>query len=347
MPLLVCAAAATAAAAWLTATAPNSSPPPPSCLSLLAPPPSYHSSRAWTAACCFDPDEGTFVIQRGTVGGEPLPPYTAETTLGGCDVLPGTAAVEALRGSNTTALRASKQVRCPNGLVATVIDTITNISDSSTGGGLLSWGVSVSSSAPAYWTAPIVSTVTFSGHTAQQRYWFGGSTGGKIDLDPIEFGKCDHYRGEPQLPAGACDFKLGGDYADPTTPPNEVWTNQMVLPVWSYYSSVAADAAVALVQSPLREHAPVFARLRTQASDGASDDRDQGGGGTATLSYSRELSRLGNGSLAATFQQFVLHTAVSSGHLESHRCLSRHSGPALSHTCHIHCQFCTANLTWR
>ena len=107
-----------------------------------------------------------------------------------------------------------------------------------------------------------------------------------VDLAPTAFGSCDHAQD------GLCEFKYGGDYADPSTPPNEVWTNQLVLPIWSYLADPSADAAVALVQSPLASHAPVFARLTTRAD-----------GGVASFNYSREFSRLGNGSTPATFRQ--------------------------------------------
>jgi hypothetical protein len=49
----------------------------------------------------------------------------------------------------------------------------------------------------------------------------------------------------------------------------------------------------------LLEHAPVFARLRTYSENAV-----------ATFEYSRELSRLGNGSSPALFRQQLLHTAA-------------------------------------
>jgi hypothetical protein len=242
--------------------------------------------------------DGTFSFRRASdAAGQHWSASTAGTTLGGCDAVPGTAtahvhaAAAGGGGGETAVLRASQSFKCPNGMEATVADTLTN---TSTG---VSWHISVTSSSAGFWTAPIVSTVAFPGHTDEQ-YWFGGSTGGDVDLGAIEFGKCDTIKGDTAR-SGECDFKYGGDYADPTTPPNEVWTNQLVLPIWSYYStSPTATAAVALVQSPLQEHVPVFARLRTHAASA-----------TATFAYSRELSRLGNGSLAATFQQQLLHTS--------------------------------------
>eukprot|EP01052_Picozoa_sp_SAG31_P065876 SAG31_NODE_24682_length_476_cov_1.119363_1_plen_152_part_10 len=132
-------------------------------------------------------------------------------------------------------LRASKNVRCPNGLIATVTDTMT-VQQAADGDPALLWDVNVSSDSRGFWTAPIASTVRFSGHTSAQQYWFGGATKGTVDLAPIPFGHCDHFKDEPALPPGHCQFKFGGDYADPTTPPNEDWSNQLVLPIWAYYS---------------------------------------------------------------------------------------------------------------
>ena len=230
---------------------------------------------------------GKFAVTRGDG-----PAYSVTTTLRGCTVIPSTARafVVADKAAART-VRSSKTVRCSDGQEATVTDTLTN----STVG--LQWDISVSSGASGFWTAPIVSTVTFPNHKDEQ-YWFGGSTGGEADLGPIDFGHCDVIKGDTQ-PAGVCDFKYGGDYADPTTPPNEVWTNQLVLPMWAYYSTAATQTAasapaVALVQSLLFEHVPVFARLTTHATSGV-----------AVLAYSRELSRLGNGSAPATFRQVM------------------------------------------
>lgn len=292
MALMLRLAACTAAAAAATRTAAAAAPgttAAAACLSLPG-----------GGTVCHDEDGAFSVHRRAPLAAErsrsrsggAASVYTAATTLGGCDAVPGTAAASvrsaAVGGGEPAMLRASRVFRCPNGLEATAVDTLTN---SSAG---VSWDVSVTSSSAGFWTAPIVSTVAFPGHT-DERYWFGGSTDGDVDLGAIEFGKCDTIKGVP-TPPGVCDFKYGGDYADPTTPPNEVWTNQLVLPIWSYYSTAStATAAVALVQSPLLEHVPVVARLRTHAG---------------TFAYSRELSRLGNGSLPATFRQQLLHTAA-------------------------------------
>ena len=253
------------------------------------------------------PSPSTTLDEPANDSAPPAEPYSATTTLGGCEAVPGSSEVAAARLGSAEAesqsesmvrlaLRATKRVRCPNGMEATVEDTLVNETD-----GGLRWDIKVSSTSGGYWTAPIVSTVTFPGHGDEQ-YWFGGSTGGDVDLGPIEFGKCDTIKGDSP-PKGTCDFKYGGDYADPTTPPNEVWSNQLVLPIWSYYTpgagaAAATGGAVALVQSPLLEHAPVFARLTTHAE-----------GAVATFSYARELSRLGNGSSPASFRQQLLHTA--------------------------------------
>ena len=213
------------------------------------------------------------------------PRYEAHTVLGGCEAVPGTQ-ITALQssGGGSSAVRASRSWRCPNNQTATIVDTLTNTTEG------IQWDISVSSASSGWWTAPIVSAVRFPDHTSQ-RYWFGGSTSNAVDLAPTAFGSCDHAQD------GLCEFKYGGDYADPSTPPNEVWTNQLVLPIWSYLADPSADAAVALVQSPLASHAPVFARLTTRAD-----------GGVASFNYSREFSRLGNGSAPATFRQQLLHT---------------------------------------
>lgn len=257
---------------------------------------------------CHNRSDGSFTISRQSSSASseaPLQAYTAATALAGCNMVVGSAEltmstqVVHLAGQRQASakmlLHASKHMLCPGGMEATIVDTLMNETD-----GSLRWDIQVSSSSSGFWTAPITSTVSFPGHTDDMQYWFGGSTGGEIDLGPIDFGKCDSIRGDPKLPAGTCDFKFGGDYADPTTPPNEVWTNQLVLPIWSYYSSTsprAGTGAVALVQSPLLQHAPVFARLQTYARQSV-----------ATFTYSRELSRLGNGTDPVLFSQQLLHT---------------------------------------
>lgn len=259
-------------------------------------------------AACHHRADGSFTVTRQD---SPPPeafaePYHATTTLAGCDIVAGSPEVtlstldDQLAGQRWASvemvLHASKRVRCPGGMEAIIEDTLTNETNSS-----FRWDIKVSSSSSGFWTAPIASTVSFPGHTDDLQYWFGGSTSGGVDLGPIEFGKCDSIKGDPELPAGTCDFKYGGDYADPTTPPNEVWTNQLVLPIWSYYNSTAGpragSGAVALVQSPLLAHAPVFARLKTYAGESV-----------ATFTYSRELSRLGNGTDPVLFSQQLLHT---------------------------------------
>ena len=89
-------------------------------------------------------------------------------------------------------LRASKRVHCPNNLEDTVEDSLVSEAD-----GSLRWDVAISSLSRGYWTAPVVSIVRFPGH-ADELYWFGGSTGGDVDLGPIGFGKCDTIKGETQ-----------------------------------------------------------------------------------------------------------------------------------------------------
>ena len=254
-------------------------------------------ARATPAENCLRAGDGSgataCAMPRGVIsvmdgGGDRGGRYEAHTALGGCEAVPGTqtAALQS-GGGGDSALRASRSWRCPNSQTATIVDTLTNTSKG------IQWDISVSSTSSGWWTAPIVSTVRFPDHSSQ-RYWFGGSTSNAVDLAPTAFGSCDHAQD------GLCEFKYGGDYADPSTPPNEVWTNQLVLPIWSYLADPSADAAVALVQSPLASHAPVFARLTTRADAGAA--------GGASFNYSREFSRLGNGSAPATFRQQLLHT---------------------------------------
>ena len=137
--------------------------------------------------------------------------YNATTTLGGCEVVAGSPEAAIERGTGASGLhggkdesglppppppllllRASKRVHCPNNLEATVEDSLVSEAD-----GSLRWDVAISSLSRGYWTAPVVSIVRFPGH-ADELYWFGGSTGGDVDLGPIGFGKCDTIKGETQ-----------------------------------------------------------------------------------------------------------------------------------------------------
>eukprot|EP01046_Picozoa_sp_COSAG06_P049749 COSAG06_NODE_7724_length_2398_cov_3.745542_1_plen_139_part_10 len=97
-----------------------------------------------TTAC--HQGDGSFAITRpapSALDGDSAPPtepYRATTTLGGCEAVAGSSEAAAVRLGSAEAeaesesmvwlaLRATKRVRCPNGMEATVEDTLVNETD--------------------------------------------------------------------------------------------------------------------------------------------------------------------------------------------------------------------------